>query len=352
MAGARYCTREQVTMAFDAGHSRRFNAMVDRLIESASRQVDRLCRRVFYPRVATRYFDWPDYGYPGGASWRVWLDEHELISVTSLANGGNTLVEGTDFYLEPVNDGPPYRSIEIIRSSSAAFTWASGGSEQRAIAVTGVWGVLEDTEQVSTVSGTLSASHATFTISPEQVGVGDTLKIDDEYVLLTDVSLADTAQDLQANLSASTGDVSVSVEDGTGFAVDEVIAIGSESMRVTAISGNTLTVKRAHQGSVLAAHSSGADVYAERAFTAERGVYGSTAASHTDGTAVYVLRWPPLVRELAAAEAIVRIQDERTGYARPVTGFNKQAMATPTGLEGLRNDVLEAHGRHPRARAI
>lgn len=352
MTGARYCTREQVAKTFDAGHSRRFDALIDQSIDSASRAVDQLCRRVFYPRIATKYFDWPDYDYRGGRPWRIWLDEHELISVATLSNGGNTLVENTDFWLEPVNDGPPYREIELIRSSSAAFTTSASGTEQRAVSVTGVFGAYNEPVQVSTVTGTLTSAHTTLTISPEQVGVGDTLQIDDEYILLTEAAFSDSSQNTGSALTASMADTQVSVSDGTGFLVDEMIQVDDESMQIVGITGNTLTVKRAAFGSVLAAHSSGADVYAERAFTAQRGVYGSTAASHTDGTAVYVLRWPALVRELAEAEAITKLRDKTSGYARPVTGFNKQAMATPTGLEGLREAVLEAHGRWPRARAI
>ena len=54
-----YATRDDVMQAIDVAETPRSNAQVDRLIAAASRQVDRLCARTFYPTVGTRTLDWP-----------------------------------------------------------------------------------------------------------------------------------------------------------------------------------------------------------------------------------------------------------------------------------------------------
>ena len=57
--------------------------------------------------------------------------------------------------------------------------------------------------------------------------------------------------------SSETG---VDVDDGTEFAVDQVILAGSEQMKITAISSNTLTVTRGFNGSTAASHSDNVQV--------------------------------------------------------------------------------------------
>src|SRR5690606_22447868 len=55
-----YTTRETVKAALDYKETARNDAQVDRAIESASRAVEGLLHRRFYPETATRYFDWPN----------------------------------------------------------------------------------------------------------------------------------------------------------------------------------------------------------------------------------------------------------------------------------------------------
>ena len=52
----------------------------------------------------------------------------------------------------------------------------------------------------------------------------------------------------------------VDVDDGTEFAVDQVILAGSEQMQITAISSNTLTVTRGFNGTTAASHSDNVQV--------------------------------------------------------------------------------------------
>jgi hypothetical protein len=87
--GVWYCTREDVKSSLDSKESARNNGQVDRAIESASRAVEGLTHRRFYPETDTRYFDWPNAQY--ARPWRLWLDQHELVSVATLSSGGTTI---------------------------------------------------------------------------------------------------------------------------------------------------------------------------------------------------------------------------------------------------------------------
>lgn len=345
-----YCTREDVKSALDSAETARNNGQVDRAIEAASRNIERLCRRKFYPQAATRYFDWPDRS--GSASWRLWLNADELISVTTLTVAGET-IPSSDYFLEPANVGPPYSRLEIDRSSSAAFS--GGDTHQRAISIAGVFGYGADVETVGELASSLAAStsataNASFT---RNIGVGDILKIDDEYLIVTGRNMVDSTQNLQSGMDASTADTRVDVTDGTVFLLDQVILIDSERMLIVDIAGNNLTVKRAWDGTVLAAHSSNADVYAYTGVDMERAQLGTTLAAHTTGDTIYRHVVPGPIKTLCIAEAINQIQQEASGYAREVASGEAARDAAGAGLEGLRAEALKLYGRgRARVRAV
>jgi hypothetical protein len=96
LAGVWYATREDVMRALDVKLTARNARQIDRALESASRDADDLCHRKFAPVQATRYFDWPNP--QRAASWRLWLDANELITVTTLVSGGVT-IPSTEYYL-------------------------------------------------------------------------------------------------------------------------------------------------------------------------------------------------------------------------------------------------------------
>jgi hypothetical protein len=343
-----YATREQVKSALDTVETARNNAQIDRAIASASRSIERQMARTFYPFDGTRYFGFPRRDMP---SWKLWLDGNDLISVTSLSAGGVTIAPA-DYFLEPVNVGPPYTSIEIDQSSSAVF--ASGDTAQRSIQITGTFGYWEELEAVGTLFDALDASASdTATITwtdPAKVGVGSILKIDSERVIVTDMSFVDSTQNTGGALTASAADVTVTVTDGTGFFVGETIRIDSERLYVVDTSATTLTVKRAWDGSVLAAHNSGADVYGRTGIQITRAALGTTLAAHTSSDVVY--RWvvPPLINDLCLAEAVVQLQTEQGGYAR--TEGELSGKPAVGGLRALREQTYDAYGRKVRARAI
>ena len=61
--------------------------------------------------------------------------------------------------------------------------------------------------------------------------------------------------------AADTNDNLIAVADASGIAKSDNIYIGTELMRVTKVSGTSLSVLRAHEGTTAGAHASGANVF-------------------------------------------------------------------------------------------
>lgn len=348
-----YCSREDVKSAMDFAETARSNAQVDRAIVAATRSVERLTLRKFYPQTDTRYFDWPDRS--GSRPWRLWLDGNELVSVTTLTVAG-VAIAATDFFLEPANSGPPYTHVEIDLSSSASFS--AGDTHQRAISIAGVYcGCAAEEESVGSLTANLDADvNDTAAVSwTQNIGVGDILKIGSERLIVTGRSMVDSTQNLQGDMDASVADDLVAVTTGSAFLVDQVILIGTERMLITDIAGNNLTVKRAIDGTVLAAHTGAVDIFTYSGVDVERAQLGTTLAAHLSGAAVTRHLVPGPVKSLCIAEAINQLQQETSGYARLVgpeeMGIRERAQIG-AGLPALRDEVRTMYGRRARVKAV
>lgn len=351
--GVWYATREEVKAALDVKETARNNAAVDRAIESASRGVESLCHRVFYPTVATRYFPWPNY--QRARPWRLWLDADELVSVTTLTSGG-TVIAASDYFLEPANLGPPYTSIEIDLDSSAAFGGAT--TFQRSVSVLGVFsGCPADTEPAGTLAAAITDMTGTsVTVSDSaSIGVGSLIKVDSERMLVTGKTSLTTGQTVQSvALTASAANESLIVTTGSAFTVGEVVTVDAERMLVVDITSNTLTVKRAWDGSTLAAHNTGVTIYAPRTLTVTRGALGTTAATHLNAAAIVRAAYPGPIRELTIAESVSSLVLERSGYQPSGSGkaATEASLDRSPGLPNLRKMVKSNYGRNIRMRAV
>lgn len=348
MASAWYCTREMVKNALDSKRTSRDDWNIDRAIEAASRAVEGLTHRRFYPWTGIRYFDWPSDPY--SRPWRLWLNQHELVSISSLSAAG-IAIPPADYFLRPI-DGPPYTRVEIDLGSSSAFQ--SGLTHQQAIAIDGVWYRLDE-EQIGDLDSSLGgtpSSTASITWTTPRVGVGDILRIDSERMIVINKSFVDSGQNLGGSLAASNAVVTVPVASGPAFASEDTLLIDSERMLVTDVAGNNLTVRRAWDGSVLAAHNSGADVYVLRGVELARAQLGTAIAAHSTGADVYRHLPPALVRELTIAEAINTLLQESAGYGRTVGSGDSEREMGGKGIASLRDDVYTRYGRKARIRAI
>lgn len=348
-----YCSREMVKRALDIQESARANGQVDRAIEAAAGTVEGCLHRRFHPWIGTRYFDWP----PRQASrpWRLWLDGNDLISVSAIVVAGTALTAG-EYFLRRSDDRdePPYTHVEINLATSAAFD--SGTTHQRQIAITGVYGGNDTAAPAGVLDGLINSSVTTVNVTNSAaMGVGDLVKVDSEYLLVTDKAMVDTGVNIDAadSLLASKSDVSITMSTTTKApAVDETILIGSERMLVVDVAGSVLTVVRAYDGTVLATHAGSADIYAPRALTVTRGAVGSTAASHADTAALTRHVPPPLVRDLSTAYALNQVLQETSGYARVAGSGDSQREFTGRGLKDIEEAAWTAHGRKARKKAI
>lgn len=336
-----YCTRQDVMSSLDFKETSRNARQVDRAISAASRSVEGLTHRKFFPVNATQYFAWPNPN--SRTSYRLWLDDQEIISIDSITANGEAV---TDYFLESSPNGPPYDCIELDRASSAAFE--VGTTPQRNIAVTGVFGYQINESDVATLATTINSSATSLDVnSGAYLGVGALIRLDSERMIVKSISFVDSTQNIQADLTAKNNSDQVSVTTGSSFAEGETILVDSEKMLITSVVGNTLLVTRAYDGSVLAAHTSGADVYVARRMGVSRAALGTTAASHTAGAIVKEFNYPGLIKQLAVAYAVENLVGAVSGYKK---GDNN--TQNTTGVAALERRVRSRYGRQMRGGAV
>lgn len=345
--GVWYVSREEVASAPDIKASAYMTRDIDRACESASRRVERLCRREFYPQTGTRYKDFPNTQQ--AMSGRLWLDQDELISLTSMTAGGVT-IPTANVNLEPVNDGPPYTYLELNRSSTSSL--AAGSTSQHALALTGVFGGAPiDEESSGTLAANITASVTSLQLS-STVGVGSLIRIGTERMIVTGKAWVASGQTLGADLASSNSATAVSVATGTAFAAGDLLMIDSELISVVDVVGNVLLVKRAFGGAPLAAHTTGATISWQRVLTVTRGAVGTTAATHASTDAA--VRWlaPAPVRDLALAFALDTLFQQGSGYARTVGSGENERVFSGRPIQALADEVVATYGRSLRARAV
>lgn len=341
-------TRESVKRTLDSADTARNNAEIDDALQTAMDDVFGQLRRIFYPRVVSLKFPWPHIDQPGLES--LWLaPSEELISITTFTSGG-VVIPNANLYLEPVNQGPPYNQVAINRATNSAF--ASSGSGQRSIQIDGVagyrlsWrtsGALVEDLDISETGVDCTDSYA--------VGVGDLLQVDSEWMIVTDKLQLSTGQTLQTPVGANHAEATLAVTTGSAYKQGETILLDAEQMRIDAIAGNSLIVKRAVEGSVLAAHTN-PTIFAPRTLVVERAALGSTATTHANGTAIQRFVWPGLVSQLCKAEAIDTLLQGRSGYSRTTGSGESERPASGAALRQLRDRALDAHGVKMRTATI
>lgn len=115
----------------DAGTSSGDDAVIEQIIESASRVIDTETRRTFYARAETRYYD-----VPTGNTLEL---DDDLISIGKLTNGDGTEITAGDYLTKPYNESPKY-AIKIKDVSNVTFEFDSTTNGEKAISVSGSWG--------------------------------------------------------------------------------------------------------------------------------------------------------------------------------------------------------------------
>jgi hypothetical protein len=371
-----YCNRDDVKRALDIeGLTATSNDRLDRAMTTVAETIDSQMHRVFYPLDTSRFMDWPNYQY--AYPWQIYFEQWDLIAATAIESPRGTAVPLNFVFLEPVNRKPgfPYEWMELDRSTNAA--WGMGPTPQHSIYVTGTWGFGADHDPAGTLTASIGTGDATISVSDSSLsGPGDVLILDPgtssapyptypgtagaigaltgERVLVTGRSAvtASLTQSGSGCTTASSADNLLAVTGAGSLNAGEVILLDSERMLIQEISGGGVaTVKRAWDGTDLAAHSA-ATVYAYRTLSVLRGQLGTAAASHSNGATVARHRPPPIIRDLAIAETLNQVLQEGSGYARTV-GSGETAMAAPgMGLAEKWDEARAAYGRKARKLAI
>src|SRR5690349_780290 len=181
-----YATREDVMRALDSKLTARNAGQIDRALRSASRDVDSLCHRRFYPHADIRKFDWPPRA--GATPWILRLNDNELISVTSVTSGG-TAIAASDYLLRRADDKaePPYTRVEINLGGNASF--GGGSTYQQDIVVSGLFGYRNDESPAGMLAAAVGSTSVT-TVSVDGpaaalLGVGSVIRLDNERMLVT-----------------------------------------------------------------------------------------------------------------------------------------------------------------------
>jgi len=346
-----YATREQVKFAADQQGTARSDREIDSAIEQSTDAIHELTgRESFAPYLGTETFDYPVSGYRGK---RLYLGARSLIELTSATVGG-VAVSTADLRLYPLT-GPPYEWVETERDSSVS--WRDADTPQGAVALTGRWGHSDDRQDtIGTLTAGVDGAVTSWPVSAAAaavLGVGSLLTCGTEMVTITGRGWTSSGQTLQTPLTTSVTNQAVVVTDGTAFTTGEWLTLDAETMVITRITGSTLIVRRAVDGSVLATHT-GSTIYVQRAVTVVRGDRGSTAAAHLISAAVTMWVPPALVHGLALAEALVTLGMRQRAYTTSTPrSAGKPAVQPPGGgLPDLREQVRAAYGHGVQHRAV
>jgi hypothetical protein len=189
------------------------------------------------------------------------------------------------------------------------------------LTITGVWSRGFHLAAAGTLDGTITDSVATLTCSDASlVGVGDSLLLSAEQILVADRALVDTTAvlDTGGELAADVSEKTVTVDDGTKVHPGETLTLGAERLYVESVAGDELQVIRQYDGSILETHAAADKLYAPRLLTVVRAQGGTTAASHLDNAPISVYRAPEDVSNAVMAKSIATIEQEQAGYGRVV----------------------------------
>lgn len=185
------------------------DAVIDILLEAASRYIDQETGRVFYPFIQTRYFDVPN-------DRELFVDNDLLAVITATTNGA--ALPSTEYNLMPRNFSPAY-SIKITDVSAYTWTTSPNGSFEQAIEINGIWGFHDRYRDAWKVGTTLTEA----------------------------LDTSETAFDVTAS---------------TMFSAGQIVKIDNELFTISSTGSGLLNVvSRGDNGSTAATHDSGATVY-------------------------------------------------------------------------------------------
>ncbi len=330
-----YATREALKVAGNINGPAE-NARLDRILAARTDSLERWLGRHFFPRLETRLFDWP---VPDATPYYLMLNA-DLLEVLTLEAAG---IEIQNFLYYP-QSGPPYSRIEVDIAHGESYT--AGGSWQNQISVEGIWGFSRDLAPAGALVGSIDENVTALDVTDSSlVGVGDLIKIEDEYLTVSRRVLKDSGDALTADVDGEEKTRLIPVADGTAFFVGETITIDAERLLIEDIASNNLICRRQVDASLLAAHTSATSIYVPRTLTVERGAVGTAAAAHADAKAIDRNVPPGLITELTIAEALAAREQELHGYGREIGQGDGSFELRGIGIADLRKRVWASYAR-------
>ena len=114
----------------------RDDELLEDALEDGAAYIESRTGKIFEAATETRYYRQESVD---GLVLRL---DQDLISVTTVLEGDTdqTEIPSTEYWVQPRNEGPPYRRIEIKADSEYSWNWATDGW----IEVTGSWGFCAD----------------------------------------------------------------------------------------------------------------------------------------------------------------------------------------------------------------
>lgn len=225
-----YCTLTELKRVVVPAGTTTDDTILQRMLGDACVWLNKRTRRLFYPRIATRYYD-----YPAAHPSLLVLDDHLLDLTTLTTENGTVTIVNTDYHLMCGADYnlTPYDRI-LLKDNGSQVTFQYSASIQKSQAVTGVWGYRE----------------------------------------LYSEAWQDANDTVKTNYTANGTTIAVNDADGVDiwnvtprFQAGQILRIDTEFFYVTAVTAattNTLTVRPAWNGSTAANHSAGATIYVWR----------------------------------------------------------------------------------------
>jgi len=232
-----------------------YDALMLTLLNQASREVDRHCKRSFYPAYAARSYS------VRKSSDELWVDDLiEIDTVEISDDDGETYdtLAATDYYATVAGDLNSARSYSllIMDPNGTEGLWPAG---QKSVRITGWWACADDRDEVW-----------------------------------------ENSQDTVENNPLAADGVSITVNDADGadqwgvtprFQAGQLARIEDEAVEITVVTAgitNTLTVAR--------------------------GRNGSTAAVHIQNTEIKIFRAPEMVKRATIVVAGVMLGRGKAGF--------------------------------------
>lgn len=163
------------------------DAVIERLIESASRYIDRKAHRFFYPLYGTRYYDVPE-------ERRLYLDT-DLLEIITLTNGDDTAISASDYVLNSRNTYPKW-AIKLLDSTDTTWEVDSDNNAEGVIEVLGWWGCHDDYARAwladTTTNEALDLTETAITVTAAtNLQVGQIIKIENEIMVIRSIATND-----------------------------------------------------------------------------------------------------------------------------------------------------------------